>query len=253
MSGTGFKDHFSGHASDFRAFRPAYPAALFQFLAEHSPRRELAWDCGTGSGQAAVALAEHFARVFATDASAEQVKNAEPHPRVEYAVAPAEACPLADHIADLVTVAQALHWFDHDRFYAEVRRVMRPGGLLAVWTYDFHSVNEAVDPVIDRLQNEFVRPYWPAERRHVDAGYSTIPFPFAEVAVPPFEMTAEWDLPHLLGYINTWSAVRQYEKRHGANPIERLREPLTAAWGDPPTIRTVRWRFHVRVGRVGAA
>ncbi len=146
-----FKDYFSGHATDYRAFRPAYPRELFAVLADTAPRRELVWDCGTGNGQAAVALAEHFKKVFATDASADQVKNAEPHQRVEYAVAPAEKCPLTDHCADLVTVAQALHWFEFDKFYAEVRRVCRPGGLLAAWTYDLHSVSPTIDVVLNRL------------------------------------------------------------------------------------------------------
>jgi SAM-dependent methyltransferase len=246
-----FKDHFSGRAADYRAFRPAYPPELFDFLASVSPARDLAWDCGTGSGQAAVGLAEHFARVFATDASAEQLKNAEAHPRVEYAVAPAEKCPLPDHSADLVTVAQALHWFDHDRFYAEVRRVARPAGLLAVWTYDFYSVGPDVDPVLERLQNEFIRPYWPAERVFVNAGYRNIPFPFPELPAPQFEMAAEWTLQRLVGYMNTWSAVRQYEKKHGTNPVGAVAGELGRVWGDPATVRTVRWRFTLRLGRVG--
>ena len=205
MTTPAFKDHFSGHATDYRAFRPAYPPEMFAFLAEAVPARDLVWDCGTGSGQAAVVLADHFARVYATDASAEQVKNAEQHPRVEYAVAPAEKCPLADHSANLVTVAQAIHWFDFDRFYAEVRRVTRPGGLLAVWTYDLHDVNPEVDVVLHRLQAEFVGPFWPPERKLVDAGYRTIPFPFPEVAAPRFEKTADWDWPRMAGYMGTWS------------------------------------------------
>src|SRR4051794_13093173 len=143
---TGFKDHFSGHAADYREFRPAYPPELFAFLAGVSPRRELAWDCGTGRGQPAVGLAEHFAKVFATDASAQQLANAEPHPGVEYAVAPAEKCPLPDGSVDLVMVAQALHWFDHDRFYAEARRVCRPAGLLAATCYFAPSVAPKIDP-----------------------------------------------------------------------------------------------------------
>jgi ubiquinone/menaquinone biosynthesis C-methylase UbiE len=251
---TAFKDHFSGHASDYRAFRPDYPPELFAFLAGVAPGRSLAWDCGTGSGQAAVALAELFDKVFATDASTEQVRNAEPHPRVEYAVAPAEACPLPDHDADLVTVAQALHWFDLDRFYAEVRRVAKPGGLLAAWTYDLHSVNAAIAPLLERLQRDFVGPYWPPERKLVDAGYRTIPFPFAEVPAPRFEMTAEWDLPRMLGYMNTWSSTKAYTKAytkaHRANPVETMAPEFAAAWGRPATLRTVRWAFHLRLGRV---
>jgi SAM-dependent methyltransferase len=246
-----FKDHFSGHAADYRRFRPTYPPELFAFVAGAAAGRALAWDCGTGSGQAAVALAGHFDRVFATDASAEQVGNAEPHPKVEYAVAPAEACPLPDSSADAVTVAQALHWFDFDRFYAEVKRVLKPGGALAVWTYDLHAVNAAVDPVLGRLQAEYVGPYWPPERALVDAGYRTIPFPFEEVPAPAFEMTAEWDLPTLLGYMNTWSATKRFEKAHGFNPLERLEGDFAAAWGDPVAPRTVRWKLALRVGRVG--
>lgn len=250
MTAPEFKDHFSSHSLDYRAFRPDYPPELFAFLASVAPRRDLVWDCGTGNGQAAVALAEYFARVAATDASAEQIRNAEPHPRVEYVVAPAEQCPLPNHSADLVTVAQALHWFDLDRFYAEVRRVCRPSGLLAVWTYDFHSVNDPIDAVLDRLQKQFVRPYWPAERALVDAGYRNIPFPFPELAVPAFEMKAEWDMARLLGYMNTWSALRRYEKEHGTNSIALIAAELAAVWGDRATVRTVRWKFALRLGRI---
>jgi SAM-dependent methyltransferase len=246
----GFKDHFSGHAADYRAFRPQYPPELFAFLASVVSAHRLVWDCGTGSGQAAVPLADHFARVLATDASAEQVKNADPHPRVEYAVAPAEACPLPPASTDLVTVAQALHWFDHPRFYAEVRRVSKPGGILAAWTYDLHSVNAALDPILARLQDEFVGPYWPPERAWVTAGYRTIPFPFEPVEAPAFDMTADWDLPTLLGYTNTWSALKRFEAARGFNPLDRLAPEMAAAWGDPAAVRTVRWSFYLRVGRV---
>src|SRR5207248_5729715 len=200
MTTPGFKDHFSGHATDYRAFRPVYPPELFAFLASAAPGRTLAWDCGTGNGQAAVGLAEHFERVFATDASAGQLAEAEPHPRVEYAVAPAERCPLPDGSVDLVTATQALHWFDHDRFYADVRRVCRPGGLLAATCYYEPSVSPEVDPVLRRWE-DFIRPYWTPERVWVDAGYRTIPFPFPEpLPVPPMEVTAACDLARFLGY-----------------------------------------------------
>lgn len=244
-----FKDHFSGHARDYREFRPAYPPELFAFLASVAPRRELAWDCGTGNGQAAVALADHFAKVFATDASAEQISSAEAHPRVEYAVAPAEKCPLPDHVADLVTVAQALHWFDRDRFYAEVRRVARPGGLLAATCYYEPSVGPGVNPVLRRWE-DFIRPYWTPERVWVDAGYRTIPFPFPELETPRFELTVESSLPRFLGYLGTWSATTQFVKAHGSDPLERFAPEFAAAWGDPAAVRTVRWEFNVRLGRV---
>jgi SAM-dependent methyltransferase len=245
-----FKDHFSGHAADYRAYRPTYPTELFAYLASLAPGHELVWDCGTGSGQAAVALADHFDRVFATDASAQQLENAEPHKKVEYRVAPAEACPLPDGSADLVTVAQALHWFDHPRFFAEVSRVCKPRGVLAAWTYDFHSVDEALDPILKRFQDAFVGPYWPPERALVMAGYRTIPFPFEAIEAPPFSLTAEWDLPRLLGYMNTWSALKRFVQAKGFNPLERLADDFRAAWGDPATVRTVRWLLAMRVGRV---
>jgi SAM-dependent methyltransferase len=204
----GFKDHFSGHAGDYRAFRPTYPRELFAFLASLVPGRELAWDCGTGSGQAAAGLAEHFDRVFATDASAEQLANAEPHAKVEYAVAPAEKCPLPNASADLVMVAQALHWFDHDRFYAEVRRVCKPGGIFAATCYYLPSVNAAVDPIL-RQWEDFIRPYWTSERVWVDVGYRSIPFPFPELPWPRMEVTALVTLAQFVGYLSTWSASKQ--------------------------------------------
>jgi SAM-dependent methyltransferase len=248
---TAFKDHFSGHAADYRAFRPTYPPELFAFLASVAPARELAWDCGTGSGQAAVPLAEHFARVFATDASAEQVKNAGPHPKVEYAVAPAEKCPLPDASVDLVLVAQALHWFDHDRFYAEVRRVCKPGGAIAATCYYMPSVGPDVDPVL-REWEDFIRPYWTPERVWVDDGYRSIPFPFPERVAPRFELSVPVSLAGLVGYLGTWSASKQYRKKHGADPLERFGAAFAAAWGDPSTVRTLRWELTMRLGRAGA-
>ncbi|HJZ60047.1 MAG TPA: class I SAM-dependent methyltransferase [Gemmataceae bacterium] len=245
-----FKDHFSGHAADYRAFRPVYPPGLFAFLASVAPDRNLVWDCGTGSGQAAVGLAEHFAKVFATDASAKQLGQVEPHPRVEYVVAPAEKCPLADHTADLVTVTQALHWFDFDRFYAEVRRVCRPLGLLAATCYYEPSAGPGVDPVLRRWE-DFVRPYWTPERKWVDAGYRTIPFPFPELASPPFELSVESNLAQFLGYLGTWSAAKLCAKALGFDPLTRFGPEFAAVWGDPATVRTVRWEFNVRLGRVG--
>jgi SAM-dependent methyltransferase len=246
-----FKDHFSGHADDYKAFRPAYPPELFAYLASLASPENLVWDCGTGNGQAAIDLAGHFKRVFATDASSEQIRQAEPHPRVEYALAPAERCPLPDRSANLVTVAQALHWFDLEKFYREVRRVCRPGGFLGAWTYYLLSVNAAIDPILERLQNEFVGPYWPPERALVDAGYRTIPFPFEEFPIPQFEMTADWDLNRVSGYINTWSSTKAFIRAKGFNLLERLAPEFRKAWGDPATVRTVRWQFFIRIGRVG--
>jgi len=244
-----FRDHFSAHADEYRVYRPTYPPELFAYLAAAAPARDLAWDCGTGNGQAALGLAEHFARVVATDGSAKQIAEARPHPRVEYAVTPAEECPLPDRTADLVTVAQALHWFDLDAFYAEVRRVSRPGGLLAVTCYCAPSAGPDVDEVLRRYQ-DLVRTSWPPGREWVDAGYRTIAFPFPELPAPHFDLTVDADLAWFLGYLGTWSATKEFTKARGFDPVAQLRGEFAAVWGDPAAVRAVRWEFNVRVGRV---
>jgi SAM-dependent methyltransferase len=244
-----FKDHFSGHAAGYRDARPRYDAAMFAWLAAQVPSHELVRDVGCGNGQASVALAPCFARVIATDPSAQQIANAESGVNVEYRVEPAEQSSLADGSADLVTVAQALHWFDLERFYAEVRRVLKPGGLLAVWTYAHTRIAPALDVVVDRLYTDIVGTYWPAERRHTENGYASLPFPFAEIAVPPFELVAQWNLPQFLAYLRTWSSVQRYIKANGNDPVTPLEAEFAATWGDAEQVRAVRWQLAVRAGR----
>lgn len=243
-----FKDHFSGHAADYAAYRPGYPPELFDFVATLPEKRRLAWDCATGNGQAAVGLAPHFERVIATDASAQQISHAQPHSNVEYRVAPAEQSGLEDGSIDLVTVAQGLHWFDFDRFYEEARRVLAPGGAIAVWTYNLARVSPEVDEVIDRLAYRIAVSYWPPERRWVDEEYRTIPFPFEEVETPRFEYEAQMDLQRLVLYMRTWSACQRYLKETGKDPIETVREDLAAAWGNPEEARRVHWPVFLRAG-----
>lgn len=246
---TSFRDHFSGHAAEYREFRPAYPPELFTWLASVAPARSIAWDCGTGNGQAAAGLAEHFNLVIASDASSKQIEQAELHPKVHYVVAPAERPPLEDGCVDLTLVAQALHWFDHDRFYAEVRRVSRPGAIFAATCYFDVHVNERVDPVLIRFQ-DLVRPYWPEGRAWVDDGYASIPFPFEPIPAPRFELTLESNLPRFLGYLGTWSATREYSKALGADPVADLTRPFAEAWIDPENRLTVKWKFAIRAGRL---
>ncbi|MCP4377042.1 MAG: class I SAM-dependent methyltransferase, partial [bacterium] len=205
-----FKDHFSDQSGDYLRYRPSYPGALFAFLAEIPPMQHRAWDCATGSGQAAHGLSTHFERVIATDASAAQIDSAVPAANVHYRVAPAEASGLPDRSVDLVTVAQALHWLDLERFYGEVRRVLKPGGLLAVWSYNLLRTDPAIDAEVDAFYSHTVGPYWPPERRLVESGYRDLPFPFPELDTPPFAMTARWRLEQLLGYLGTWSATKRY-------------------------------------------
>ena len=246
-----FKDHFSGHAAIYREARPTYPQALFDWLAQQAPDRELAWDAGCGNGQATAALAQRFAHVIGTDPSANQIAEAESRANIEYRVEAAEQPTLTDRSASLVTVAQALHWFDHPRFYDAVKRVLKPGGMLAVWAYAHCDVdNAAIDRAITRLYIDLTGPYWPTERSLVETGYRTIPFPFVEIAAPEFPMVAPWTVDHLLAYLRSWSATQRYIKALGEDPVSLIEPDLRAAWGDPARKRDVRWQFHLRVGRV---
>jgi SAM-dependent methyltransferase len=224
--------------------------ALVHFLADAAPGRARALDCGCGTGQLSVLLAERFERVVATDASAAQIANAEPHERVEYRAARAEDSGLPDASVDLITVAQAAHWLDLDRFYEEARRVARPGAVLALITYGVLHVEGDVDPPVQRFYYDAIGKYWPPERRHVEAGYRTLPFPFTEMPVPELAIEVSWRLPDVLGYVDTWSAVREAEKAVGREPIDAFAAELTKAWGDPETRRSVRWPLRLRVAHL---
>src|SRR6185295_9769430 len=204
---TAFKDHFSGHAADYARFRPNYPAELFDYLVLISRKQGLAWDCATGNGQAAVGLADHFAKVIATDASARQIESAQPHPSISYQVAPAEASQIDPDSVDLILVAQALHWFDMDRFFTEAKRVSKESWILAVSTYTQVSVPE-IHAILSKFYHETTGPYWPAERDLVETNFENIRFPFPELPSREFEMRQQWNLAQLTGYLRTWSATK---------------------------------------------
>jgi SAM-dependent methyltransferase len=246
-----FKDYFSANAAEYATFRPRYPAALFEFVASLPAKPGVAWDCATGNGQAAVPLALHFDRVIATDASAEQIAHANHHPRVSYAVALADASGLEAGSIDLVTVAQALHWLPLDRFFAEVRRVLRPGGALAVWGYTRPRLAGAMDDVVERYHSGTCGPYWWPERRLVDEGYRSIAMPFDDVPAPPFDIQVELTLDEFTGYLRTWSATRKLAAEIGGDPVGPVVDELRALWGAPGETRPVRWPVHVRAGAVG--
>lgn len=243
-----FKDHFSSQAPGYARYRPRYPDALFEWLAGLIPARGTAWDCGTGNGQAALGLAPHFHRVVATDPSAIQIARAGHAPNVEYRVAAAEASGLDAGSIDLVTIAQAIHWFDLERFHAEVRRVLKPGGAIAVWTYTLLDIEPCIDALVGDYYHNVIGRYWPPERQMVDDGYRSLPFPFEPIAAPPFEIRAEWSLAELLGYLRTWSATREYIKARGTDPCAALGARLAALWPDAGERKAVRWPLHLRVG-----
>ncbi len=241
-------DHFSGHAADYAKFRPGYPAALFDWIAAQTPGHDLAWDCGCGNGQASVPMAERYRRVAATDFSAEQVAQATPHPRIDYRAVPAEASGLPDQCADVVTIAQALHWFDFDKFYAEVRRVVKPGGAIVAWTYQLLRAEPAIDAVLADFYTHTLGPHWPPERKWVDLAYRGMPFPFDEIATPQFEIRLQWSLADLLAYLGTWSATQRYRKAEGCDPLPELGERLAPTWGEG--WREIVWPVAIKAGRV---
>lgn len=244
-------DYFSAQAADYATYRPHYPPELFASLAVLAPGRHLAWDCATGNGQAAVPLAHHFERVIATDASADQLAQTVPHAGVEYRLARAEASGLETASVDLVTVAQALHWFDLDAFYTEVRRVLAPRGVLAVSSYGSAELDT---PELARILNNFewgvMGSYWPDRRSFVGEALRDLPFPFEELPVPPVALDVQWTLTEVVGYARSWSATARYVKEHGTDPTSALDADLRTTWGPPELRRTVRWPFVIRVGRV---
>lgn len=247
MTERGFKDHFSEHSNAYAHYRPRYPAALFAWLAGQTPATTRCWDCATGSGQAAVALAHHFDQVIATDASAAQIKSTMGSDVISYAVAAAENSGLAAASIDLITVAQALHWFDIRAFFREADRVLKEGGLLAILAYNLLRIDVHVDAAILELYRSILNGYWPAERRLIEQGYAGIELPFPQIHSPKFTMEADWDLQQLSGYLNTWSAVKRYKAATGESAIQRIEKSLQSAWGDPSHKKRIQWPLTVRV------
>ncbi len=242
-----FEDRFSGHASKYALYRPAYPQALFEFLASTVENRRLVWDCATGNGQAALGLADWFDHVIASDASTHQIEQAFSHPKVRYEVFPAERPALEDASVDLITVAQALHWFDLDRFYGEAKRVLTPDGVIAAWCYRRCHILPAIDELLVYLDDELLKPYWSPKVRWVHDHYRSIPFPFVDVAAPEFVGETLWSLEQLLGYLSSWSAVQEYTRQHDASPLDEIRPAMEAAWGTAGK-RRIHWPFYLRVG-----
>lgn len=242
------KDNFSGHAADYARYRPTYPQELMTHLAGLAPARQLAWDCATGNGQIARMLAPLFNQVVATDISENQLKNAAQLPNISYRVEQAENSSLPNQSADLIVVAQAVHWFDFDRFYQEVKRILKPDGVIAVIGYGLLSTHPSLDKVIRNFYNKVLDGYWDPERNYLDEGYRTIPFPFQELELPQFSSRYTWTPDDLIGYLNTWSAVKHYEKQQGHNPVQLVEKQLRDALEGETT--TVTFNILSRVGKL---
>lgn len=249
-----FPDHFSKVATGYSAYRPNYPDSLFKALVDvvggERASNALVWDCAAGNGQASLALADHFKRVFATDASVAQISGAPARANLVCAAATAEASPLHAGSVDVVTVAQALHWFDFDLFYSEVKRVLAPRGVIAVWSYGLLRVdtNAKLESAIDHFSEQTLKGWWPKERRYVNESYTTLPFPFERIDFPPQHMSATWTQQQLLGYLRTWSSVSKKRAADGVDPVLAFKPILSDAWGTATAI-TLRWPLTVLVGR----
>lgn len=242
---------FSQYSDQYAKHRPQYPDELFAYLSEISPGHNSAWDCATGNGQAAVSLAKYFARVEATDISAEQIEHHLPHPQVRYSVSPAEHTPFEDESFDLITVATAVHWFDQEKFHREVGRVLKPGGILAVWTYGFFNIVAEIDAVIRAELLDLVDPFWAEGNRVVLNGYRDLTMPFEEISTPDFSMQVEWNLNQLMAYARTWSAVKRYASEVGYDPVEQAGARLESLWGGWEKVRAVKMPLAVRASRKG--
>ena len=245
---TSFKDHFSAVASDYAQARPEYPDALYAWVASIAPAQHRVWEAGCGSGQASRGLARHFERVHATDPSAAQIAQASGPLNVTFTVGAGERSDLADSSVDAICVAQALHWFDRDAFFAECERVLRPGGVLVAWGYQDIEVPADVASANAALQAE-IRGDWPPERALIDEAYAGFDWPFARLDVPAFALVAQWSLPRLFGYFSSYSATKRHREATGRDPVVAHTPAFAAAWGDPAQMRTVRWPLFVHARR----
>jgi ubiquinone/menaquinone biosynthesis C-methylase UbiE len=243
--------HFAHQADFYARYRPDYPQELFAFVASIAPGKKHAWDCATGNGQAALGLAEHFAKVIATDISSEQISRARPHPGIEYRVAAAEASGLPHNSVDAITVCQGLHWLDRPRFFVEAKRVLASRGVLVATVYADAALGDStLDPILQHFNKTVVGKFWPPERKLVDEQYRSIKFPFEELATPKLVLAREWNLEQLVGYVRSWSATVRYLRHHGTDPTADFQKSLQQKWGSPQGTRRIAWPFTIRACRV---
>jgi len=247
---TSSANHFSSKSEEYSFSRPLYPDSLFKFLNEITSNKDLAWDCATGNGQAAIGLCKYFNKVIASDASTSQINNRFQRDNITYDVFPAENANIQDNCVNLITVAQAVHWFDLERFYREVRRVGKRNGIIAVWSYGMHKIDPVIDKIGEKLtvRGEILGKYWPQETKYVKDDYKTIPFPFKEIEVPGFEMRVTWSLDDLFAYMQTWSSVKRFQKEKNYNPLDLVKEEMKNLWGKEDEQKLIRWDVNLRIG-----
>ncbi|MGC4101035.1 class I SAM-dependent methyltransferase [Ferruginibacter sp.] len=243
------KDNFSQQAAAYAVYRPQYPAELFDYITGFVKEKQHAWDCGTGNGQTARELSKYFNTVFATEISQKQIDNAYRCDNIIYSLQPAEKTGLADKSIDLVTVSQALHWFDFEKFYAEVNRVAKPGAVIAVWTYSLLRITPVIDALVEDYHFNTLGNYWDAERKYVDDHYTGIPFPFDEITTPSFEIKLYWTLAELEGYFYTWSALQKFTAANNYSPVDALMEQIKNVWGADEE-KAIIFPVHLRLGRI---
>lgn len=243
------KDNFSKQSSQYAQYRPDYPAELFDFILKCIPHKKTAWDCATGNGQSAAALSKHFEKVIATDISSKQIAHAEQAANIFYSLQPAEATNIESHSIDLITVAQAIHWFDFEKFYAEAKRVANSDAFIAVWCYSLLRINEPVDAIISNYHFNTLADYWDAERKYVDDGYKNIPFPFEKIVTPGFFIEKYWSINELEGYLNTWSALQKYLAVNNSNPVPELVQKIRPFWGNTEKQR-ISFPVHLLFGQI---
>jgi ubiquinone/menaquinone biosynthesis C-methylase UbiE len=246
----GFIDNFSTHSKEYSFSRPTYPDSLFEFLNTVTPQKNLAWDCATGNGQAAIGLGKYFKKVIASDASKNQILHGFRRENIEYKVFEAENAELDNDSVDIVTVAQALHWFDFDKFYSNVKRIGKKDGIIAVWSYDMHKINPQIDKITNRLDvdGEILSSYWDKEAKYVKERYKTITFPFKEISVPVFKTTLYWNLHQLWDYMKTWSSVKKYHSENKRDPLDLVKPEVKALWEDEFDKKEVTWNINMRAG-----
>ncbi|HHW39249.1 MAG TPA: class I SAM-dependent methyltransferase [Bacillales bacterium] len=243
-------DHFSIQAKQYSKYRPHYPKELYMYLLSCVKEKKRAWDCATGNGQAAVALSEYFDNVIGTDLSLSQLTHAIKKRNIEYYESVAESTPIASNSIDLITLAQALHWFDFNKFYKEVHRVGAHDSIIAAWCYGQCTISKPIDEITDYLYRDVLNGFWPNESKYIQEEYMTIPFPFKKIESPAFHMMEEWNLDEYIGYLNTWSATQKFITNAGTSLLSPIHNELKKAWGEPETHHKVTWPIHMLIGKI---